>query len=131
MQTTTRLIDISINVGRTGSLNPFAILEPVQHSGVTVRQASLHNEDDIRRKDIRIGDTVLIQRAGEVIPQVLGPILSKRPADAVPYELPTTCPICGSAVVRPEGEAMARCTGGFARCIAQRFELLKHFGDRG
>ena len=79
MQATTRLIDIGINVGRTGSLNPFAILEPVQVSGVTVRQASLHNEDDIRRKDIRIGDTVLVQRAGEVIPQVLGPILSKRP----------------------------------------------------
>jgi DNA ligase (NAD+) len=127
MQATSRLIDIGINVGRTGSLNPFAILEPVQVSGVTVRQASLHNEDDIRRKDIRIGDMVLVQRAGEVIPQVLGPILSKRPADAIPYELPKTCPICGSPVIRPEGEAMARCTGGFARCVAQRFELLKHF----
>src|ERR1700730_1133793 len=131
MQATTRLIDIGINVGRTGSLNPFAILEPVQVSGVTVRQASLHNEDDIRRKDIRIGDTVLVQRAGEVIPQVLGPILSKRPAGAIPYELPKECPICGSPVVRPEGEAMARCTGGFARCVAQRFELLKHFVGRG
>jgi DNA ligase (NAD+) len=131
MQATTRLIDIGINVGRTGSLNPFAILEPVQVSGVTVRQASLHNEDDIRRKDIRIGDTVLVQRAGEVIPQVLGPILGKRPPDAIPYELPRTCPRCGSDVVRPEGEAMARCTGGFARCVAQRFELLKHFVGRG
>jgi DNA ligase (NAD+) len=131
MQATTRLIDIGINVGRTGSLNPFAILEPVQVSGVTVRQASLHNEDDIRRKDIRIGDTVLVQRAGEVIPQVLGPILGKRPAEAIPYELPKTCPICGSEVVRPAGEAMARCTGGFARCWAQRFELLKHFVGRG
>jgi len=131
MQATTRLLDIGINVGRTGSLNPFAILEPVQVSGVTVKQASLHNEDDIRRKDIRIGDTVLVQRAGEVIPQVLGPIVGKRPADAIPYELPKTCPICGSPVVRPEGEAMARCTGGFARCVAQRFELLKHFVGRG
>ncbi|MGI9146405.1 MAG: NAD-dependent DNA ligase LigA [Chloroflexota bacterium] len=131
MQATTRLIDIGINVGRTGSLNPFAILEPVQVSGVTVKQASLHNEDDIRRKDIRIGDTVLVQRAGEVIPQVLGPILSKRPAEAIPYALPATCPICGSQVVRPVGEAMARCTGGFARCWAQRFELLKHFVGRG
>jgi DNA ligase (NAD+) len=131
MQATTRLIDIGINVGRTGSLNPFAILEPVQVSGVTVRQASLHNEDDIRRKDIRIGDTVLVQRAGEVIPQVLGPILGKRPAEAIPYELPKTCPICGSEVVRLAGEAMARCTGGFARCWAQRFELLKHFVGRG
>ncbi len=131
MQATTRLRDIGINVGRTGSLNPFAILEPVQVSGVTVKQASLHNEDDIRRKDIRIGDTVLVQRAGEVIPQVLGPILSKRPPDAVPYELPKVCPVCGSEVIRPEGEAMARCTGGFAKCVAQRFELLAHFVGRG
>jgi DNA ligase (NAD+) len=127
MQATTRLLDIGINVGRTGSLNPFAILEPVQVSGVTVKQASLHNEEDVRRKDIRIGDTVLVQRAGEVIPQVIGPILSKRPADAQPYELPKVCPVCGSPVVRPEGEAMARCTGGFVNCWAQRFELLKHF----
>jgi DNA ligase (NAD+) len=131
MQATTKLLEIGINVGRTGSLNPFAILEPVQVSGVTVKQATLHNEDDVRRKDIRIGDTVLVQRAGEVIPQVLGPILSKRPPDARPYELPKTCPICGSPVVRPEGEAMARCTGGFAVCVAQRFELLKHFVGRG
>ena len=85
MQATTVLEDIGINVGRTGSLNPYAILEPVQVSGVTVKQASLHNEDDIRRKDIRIGDTVLVQRAGEVIPQVIGPILSKRPKSAKPY----------------------------------------------
>lgn len=131
MQATTRLLDIGINVGRTGSLNPFAILEPVQVSGVTVKQATLHNEDDVRRKDIRIGDTVLVQRAGEVIPQVIGPILSKRPPDAKPYELPSVCPVCGSPVVRVEGEAMARCTGGFARCVAQRFELLKHFVGRG
>src|ERR671930_151405 len=101
MQATTKLIDIGINVGRTGSLNPFAILEPVQVSGVTVRQASLHNEDDIRRKDIRVGDTVLVQRAGEVIPQVLGPILSKRPPEAMPYQLPTECPVCHSPVIRP------------------------------
>ena len=92
MQATTRLIDIGINVGRTGSLNPFAILEPVQVSGVTVKQASLHNEDDIRRKDIRIGDTVLVQRAGEVIPQVLGPILSKRPPDAQPVRAAARVP---------------------------------------
>src|SRR3989442_2963462 len=131
MQATTRLIDIGINVGRTGSLNPFAILEPVQVSGVTVRQASLHNEDDIRRKAIGIGDAVLVQRAGEVIPQVLGPILGKRPAEAIPYELPKTFPICGSEVVPPAGDTMARCTGGFARCWAQRFELLKHFVGRG
>ncbi len=131
VQATTLLERIAVNVGRTGSLNPFAVLRPVQVGGVTISQATLHNEEDIRRKDIRVGDTVLVHRAGEVIPQVIGPILSKRPPEAKPYELPTTCPVCGSPVVRPEGEAMARCTGGFARCIAQRFELLKHFVGRG
>jgi DNA ligase (NAD+) len=131
VQATTLLRAIEVNVGRTGSLNPFAVLEPVQVGGVTISQATLHNEDDIRRKDIRVGDTVLVHRAGEVIPQVIGPILSKRPPDAVPYELPKTCPRCGSPVIRPEGEAMARCTGGFAKCVAQRFELLKHFVSRG
>ena len=131
VQATTVLESIGINVGRTGSLNPFAILRPVQVGGVTVSQATLHNEDDIRRKDIRVGDTVLVHRAGEVIPQVIGPILPKRPPEAVPYELPKTCPICGSPVIRPEGEAMARCTGGYARCWAQRFELIKHFVGRG
>ncbi len=131
VQATTVLRAIEVNVGRTGSLNPFAVLEPVQVGGVTISQATLHNEDDIRRKDIRVGDTVLVHRAGEVIPQVIGPILSKQPPDAVPYELPKTCPRCGSPVIRPEGEAMARCTGGFARCVAQRFELLKHFVSRG
>jgi DNA ligase (NAD+) len=131
VQATTVLEEIRVNVGRTGSLNPYAVLKPVQVGGVTISQATLHNEDDIRRKDIRVGDTVLVHRAGEVIPQVIGPILSKRPSDAQPYALPTECPICGSAVVRPENEAMARCTGGFARCWAQRFELLKHFVGRG
>ncbi|HEY1293316.1 MAG TPA: NAD-dependent DNA ligase LigA [Chloroflexota bacterium] len=131
VQATTLLKAIDVNVGRTGSLNPYAVLEPVQVGGVTISQATLHNEDDIRRKDIRVGDTVLVHRAGEVIPQVIGPILGKRPADAVPYELPRTCPRCGSPVIRPEGEAMARCTGGFAKCVAQRFELLKHFVGRG
>ncbi len=131
VQATTLLESIEVNVGRTGTLNPYARLRPVQVGGVTISQATLHNEEDIRRKDIRVGDTVLVHRAGEVIPQVIGPILSKRPPDAKPYELPRTCPICGSAVVRPEGEAMARCTGGFAKCWAQRFELLKHFVGRG
>ena len=128
-QVTTRLLDIGLNVGRTGSLNPFAILEPVQVAGVTVRLASLHNEDEIRRKDIRIGDTVWIQRAGEVIPQVIGPVLTKRPPEAVPYSLPTHCPTCGTEVVRIEGEAMARCPN--AACPAQLYELLKHFVSRG
>jgi DNA ligase (NAD+) len=131
VQATTVLKSIEVNVGRTGSLNPYAVLEPVQVGGVTISQATLHNEDDIRRKDIRVGDTVLVHRAGEVIPQVIGPILTKRPPTAVPYELPKTCPRCGSPVVRTEGEAMARCTGGFAKCVAQRFELLKHFVSRG
>jgi DNA ligase (NAD+) len=131
VQATTLLEAIDINVGRTGSLNPFARLRPVQVGGVTISQATLHNEEDIRRKDIRVGDTVLVHRAGEVIPQVIGPILSKRPPDAQPYQLPKQCPICGSPVVRPDNEAMARCTGGFARCWAQRFELLKHFVSRG
>src|SRR5207244_3419004 len=131
VQATTLLERIAVNVGRTGSLNPFAVLRPVQVGGVTISQATLHNEDDIRRKDIREGDTVLVHRAGEVIPQVIGPILTKRPPDSRPYEIPKTCPVCGSPVVRPEGEAMARCTGGFAKCIAQRFELLKHFVGRG
>jgi DNA ligase (NAD+) len=131
VQATTVLKSIAVNVGRTGSLNPFAVLEPVQVGGVTIAQATLHNEDDIRRKDIRVGDTVLVHRAGDVIPQVIGPILSKRPPDARPYELPKECPVCHSPVVRTEGEAMARCTGGFARCVAQRFELLKHFVGRG
>jgi DNA ligase (NAD+) len=131
VQATTLLESIEVNVGRTGTLNPYARLRPVQVGGVTISQATLHNEEDIRRKDIRVGDTVLVHRAGEVIPQVIGPILSKRPPGAKPYELPRTCPICGSEVVRPEGEAMARCTGGFAKCWAQRFELLKHFVGRG
>src|SRR5204863_622170 len=95
-QVTTKLIDIGINVGRTGSLNPFAILEPVQVAGVTVKLAALHNEEDIHRKDIRIGDWVMVQRAGEVIPQVIGPILSKRPPEAEPYSLPANCPSCGT-----------------------------------
>jgi DNA ligase (NAD+) len=128
-QVTTRLLDIGVNVGRTGSLNPFAILEPVQVAGVTVRLASLHNEEDIRRKDIRIGDTVWVQRAGEVIPQIIGPVLDKRPAEAVPYSLPTHCPACNTEVVRIEGEAMARCPN--AACPAQLYELLKHFVSRG
>ena len=131
VQATTLLESIEVNVGRTGSLNPFAVLKPVQVGGVTISQATLHNEDDIRRKDIRVGDTVLVHRAGEVIPQVIGPILSKRPPEAKPYELPRVCPVCGSPVVRVQGEAMARCTGGFAKCVAQRFELLKHFAGRG
>jgi DNA ligase (NAD+) len=128
-QVTTKLLKIDINVGRTGSINPFAVLEPVQIGGVTVRLASLHNAEDIHRKDVREGDTVIVQRAGEVIPQLIGPVLSKRPPDAQPWQLPTHCPRCGAAVVKPDGEAMAYCTGG-VECPAQLFEALKHFASR-
>jgi DNA ligase (NAD+) len=130
-QATTLLRDIGINVGRTGSLNPYAILEPVQIAGVTVKLATLHNEDDIRRKDVRVGDTVIVHRAGEVIPQVIGPVLSKRPPDARPYSMPSQCPECGSPVVRPEGEAMHYCSGGLVTCPAQRWRWLELYVSRG
>ena len=130
-QATTVLNDIGVNIGRTGTLNPYAILEPVQIAGVTVKLATLHNEDDIRRKDVRIGDTVIVHRAGEVIPQVIGPVLAKRPPDAEPYSLPKTCPECGSPVTRPEGEAMAYCTGGLVKCPAQRWRWLELYVSRG
>jgi DNA ligase (NAD+) len=129
-QATTVLEVIGINVGRTGSMNPFAILTPVQVAGVTVKLAALHNEEDIARKDIRVGDTVIIQRAGEVIPQVIGPVLSKRTGQEQPFRMPARCPVCGSPVVKPEGEAMSRCTGGIEACPAQRFQLLVHFVSR-
>ena len=128
-QATTKLLNIGINVGRTGSLNPFAELEPVVVGGATVKLASLHNEDDILRRDIRIGDTVIVQRAGEVIPQVLGPVASLRTGDEQVFKMPTDCPICGTAVIRPEGEAMHRCPNPL--CPAQSYEALKHFVSRG
>lgn len=128
-QATTRLLDIGINVGRTGSLNPFAVLEPVKVAGVTIKLATLHNEEDIQRKDIRIGDIVLVQRAGEVIPQVIGPIVDRRTGQERVFQMPDRCPVCGAPVVKPKGEAMSRCTGGYS-CPAQRFELLKHFVSR-
>ncbi|GAC1542001.1 MAG: NAD-dependent DNA ligase LigA [Candidatus Velthaea sp.] len=125
----TRLIDIGVNVGRTGTLNPYAILEPVPIGGVTVKLATLHNEDDIRRKDIRIGDVVLVRRAGDVIPEVVGPILGERNGNPPQYSLPARCPVCDSAVDRPEGEAMYRCTN--AACPAQQRERVRHFASRG
>ena len=125
----TRLLDIGINVGRTGSLNPYALLEPVIVSGATVRHASLHNEEDIRRKDIRIGDWVTIERAGDVIPQVVGPLLDRRTGEEQEFRMPEYCPECQTAVVKPEGEAMHRCPN--PSCPAQFFELLKHFVSRG
>ncbi|TMB97030.1 MAG: NAD-dependent DNA ligase LigA, partial [Chloroflexi bacterium] len=125
IQATTRLKKISINVGRTGSLNPFAQLEPVQVGGVIVKQATLHNEDDIRRKDIREGDTVIVQRAGDVIPQVVGPVLEKRTGKEKVYQIPKNCPVCGSEAYRPEGEAMSYCSN--ISCPAQMFRWLGHF----
>ena len=128
-QAVTRLLDIGINVGRTGSLNPYAVLEPVVVSGATVRQASLHNEEDIQRKDIRIGDWVTIERAGDVIPQVVGPILARRSGQEKVFRMPEICPICGTRVVKVAGEAMHRCPN--TACPAQFFELLKHFVSKG
>jgi len=151
IQGTTLLKDIGINVGRTGSLNPYAILEPVRVGGVTIKQAALHNEEDIRRKDIRIGDTVIVQRAGEVIPEIVGPIVSKRTGKEEQFSMQKRtwelyreskgiseeaespdhpiCPVCGAEVIKPEGEAMHRCAN--AACPAQALERLKHFVIRG
>jgi DNA ligase (NAD+) len=129
VQATTKLNQIRINVGRTGSLNPFAELEPVGVGGVTVSQATLHNEDDIRRKDIREGDTVIVQRAGDVIPQVVGPILSKRTGKEKAYKIPMKCPVCRTPAERPEGEAMSYCTN--IACPAQLFRWITHFVGRG
>jgi len=138
VQGTTRLVDIGISVGRTGTLNPYAILEPVSVGGVTIKQAALHNEDDIRRKDIRIGDWVYIQRAGEVIPEVIGPITSKRSGDEKEFSLlekiydseqqRPACPVCKAEVVKPEGEVMYYCSN--AACPAQVKERLEHFVSR-
>ena len=128
IQATTRLLDIGINVGRTGSLNPYAILEPVSVGGVTIKRATLHNEEDITRKDLRIGDTVIIQRAGEVIPEIVAPVVSKRTGEEKVFVMPDRCPVCGSEVFKPEGEAIARCTN--ASCPAQLHRLLAHFVSR-
>ena len=125
----TQLLEIGINVGRTGSLNPYAVLAPVVVSGATVRHASLHNEDDIRRKDIRIGDWVNIERAGDVIPQVVSPIPERRSPGLVEFQMPEHCPVCQTPVVKPDDEAMHRCPN--TSCPAQFFELLKHFVSRG
>lgn len=128
-EATTTLLDIEVQVGRTGAITPVARLAPVAVGGVTVTNATLHNEDEMRRKDVRIGDTVVVRRAGDVIPEVVAPILDLRPDDARVFEFPTHCPVCGSAIERPEDEAIARCTGGLV-CAAQRKQSLEHAVSR-
>ncbi len=125
----TRLLDVEWRVGRTGALTPVAVLEPVFVGGVTVSHATLHNMDEIERKDVRIGDWVIVRRAGDVIPEIVQVVKSRRPPEARKIELPKTCPVCGSKVVRPPGEAIARCTGGLY-CPAQRKEAIRHFASR-
>ncbi len=125
----TRVLAIEVQVGRTGAITPVARLDPVFVGGVTVSNATLHNLDEVRRKDVRVGDTVIVRRAGDVIPEVVRVILERRAADSAEFELPTQCPECASLVERPEGEAIARCTGGMI-CPAQRKGMLLHFGQR-
>ncbi len=127
---TTTLEEIRINVGRTGAVTPYAVLDPVFVGGVTVTNATLHNEGELHRKDLRPGDTVIVRRAGDVIPEVVGPVLSKRPVDLQEWKMPKDCPFCGNPIVLPEGQAKARCTGGFA-CPSRLREYLFHFASRG
>ena len=127
-QATTVIREIRVQVGRTGALTPVAIMDPVPLAGVVVSRATLHNESEIARKDVRVGDTVVIQRAGDVIPEVVRVVPEKRPPDAVPFAMPDRCPVCGSAVDKPPDEAVARCTG--IACPAQVKERIRHFASR-
>ena len=127
-QRTTVLLGIELNVGRTGAVTPTAILEPVVIAGSMVSRATLHNEDEIRRKDIRIGDTVLVQKAGDIIPEIIAPVVSKRTGGEREFKMPTMCPVCGGEVIRPAGEAVARCIN--INCPAVVFEHVIHFASR-
>ena len=124
-QAVTKILDIGINVGRTGSLNPFAVMEPIIVGGATIRMATLHNEEDIQRKDIRVGDWVTVERAGEVIPKIVGPVTSRRTGREQVFKMPKCCPVCGSLIVKIHDEAVHRCPN--AACPAQLAELLRHF----
>jgi DNA ligase (NAD+) len=125
----TRVLGIDVQVGRTGAITPVARLEPVFVGGVTVTNATLHNEDEVRRKDVRIGDTVIVRRAGDVIPEIVSVITARRPENVRQFDMPAQCPVCGSDIERVEGEAVARCSGGLY-CPAQRKEAIKHFASR-
>ncbi len=125
----TQVEGIDVQVGRTGALTPVARLAPVNVGGVTITNATLHNQEEIHRKDIRVGDTVIVRRAGDVIPEVVRVLLEKRPPRTKLFQVPTQCPVCGSQVLRPEGEAVARCTGGLG-CPAQRKQAIQHFASR-
>ena len=128
-QATTKVKDIVVNVGRTGAVTPMAVMEPVEVGGVTVSRATLHNEDEVARKDVRVGDTVLIQRAGDVIPEVVKVILEERPPEAQPFKMPSHCPVCDTPLVRPEGEAVTRCPNPDCRGALRRGIL--HFASKG
>lgn len=128
-QVTTTLEDIRVNVGRTGAVTPYAVLTPVKVAGTTVSRATLHNEDEIKRKDIRIGDTVVIQKAGDIIPEVVQSLPNLRTGKEKEFKMPTTCPVCGGPIVKPEGEAVARCAA--ENCFAIEKEKLGHFVSKG
>jgi len=127
---TTILRAIRVNVGRTGAVTPYAVLDPVFVGGATITNATLHNADEIGRKDVRVGDTVVVRRAGDVIPEVLGPVSSLRTGSEKKWRMPKRCPFCGNVIIRAEGEAVARCTGGFD-CPSRLREHLFHFAGRG
>ena len=129
VEKTTVVEAIDVQVGRTGAVTPVARLRPVEVGGVTVTNATLHNADEVARKDVRVGDTVFVRRAGDVIPEIVKTVLEARPATSVPFAMPTHCPDCGSEIIRPEGEAVARCSGGL-HCRAQRAQALIHFASR-